>query len=64
MDILTELDQLAERTRGTYPEVAIVLYCLRGALSIGIEGALAKMCADFAKRAADEIHSNLGPSSN
>ena len=60
MDTLTELEQLAERTRETRPEVAVVLFCLLGALAMGTEDSLAEMCADFSERALSEIESNLG----
>ena len=65
MDILTELEQLAERTRETHPEVAVVLFSLLGALAVGDEITLARICADFSARTLDKIKkSNLGPSLN
>lgn len=65
MDIQTELEQLAERTQETHPEVAVVLFSLLGALAMGAEDTLARICVDFSQCALAKIkRSNLGPSPN
>lgn len=49
LDLVRELDSIAERVTDDYPAVAVVLKCFCGALAVGTENDYAKHSLAFAQ---------------